>query len=203
MLGQQTGAIMNITNDIARFSRNAVFVLLATVPAVAYADSGVYIGASFGNATLDTGIEIPDFVGDFDEDDSAYKVLLGYRFDLPSVFVAVEGGYVDLGQPKLTVATETLEIDPTGVHLSAIAGVEAGPAELYLKAGYIAWDADLTFTDDLGNSATLTEDGSDMGYGLGIAFGVGPVTVRGEFEKYDIEDADASMLSVGFTYLFD
>jgi hypothetical protein len=203
MLGQQTGAIMKITNDIVRFTRNAALVLLATVPATAFADSGVYIGASFGNATLDTGIEIPAFVGDFDEDDSAYKVLLGYRFDLPSVFVAVEGGYVDLGQPELTVATETLEIDPTGVHLSGIVGLEAGPAELFLKAGYLSWDADLTFTDALGNSETLTEDGSDMGYGLGIAFGLGPVSVRGEFEKYDIEGADASMISVGFTYLFD
>lgn len=194
---------MKLTNDIARISRNAVLVLLATAPATAFADSGVYIGGSFGNAKLDTGIEIPDFVGDFDEDDSAYKVLIGYRFDLPSVFLAIEGGYVDLGKPELTVATETLTIDPTGVNLFGIAGVEAGPAEIYLKAGYLAWDADLTLVDDLGNSSSESEDGSDMGYGLGIAFGLGPVSVRGEFEKYDIEDADASMISVGFTYLFD
>jgi hypothetical protein len=194
---------MKIANDIARLSRNAVFVLLATVPATAFADSGVYIGGSFGNATLDTGITVPGFSSQFDEDDSAFKVLLGYRFDLPNVFLAVEGGYVDLGQPEITVATETLTIEPTGVNLFGIAGLEAGPAELYLKAGYIAWDADLTLSDDLGILDSGSEDGSDLGYGLGIAFGLGPVAVRGEFEKYDIEDADVSMISVGFTYLFD
>lgn len=194
---------MKTANDIARFSRNAILVMLATVPATAFADSGVYIGGSFGNATVDAGISVPGFSSNFDEDDSAYKALIGYRFDLPSVFVAVEGGYVDLGEPQLTVATETLTIDPTGVNLWGIAGVEAGPAEFYLKAGYIAWDADLTLTDDLGNSLSDSDSGSDLGYGLGISVGLGPIAVRGELEKYDIEDADVSMISVGFTYLFD
>lgn len=194
---------MKFTINIKHMLSRSVLALMAVMPLSAFADSGVYVGGSFGNATVDTGIDIPGFSSTFDEDDSAFKALIGYRFDLPSMFLAVEGGYVDLGEPELTVATETLTIDPTGVNLWGIAGLEAGPAELYVKAGYIAWDAKLTLTDDLGNSLSDSDDGSDLGYGIGIAFGLGPISVRGELEKYDIEDADVSMISVGFTYLFD
>lgn len=195
---------MNFVSELAVTLRRACLVGLAMIlPATTMADSGVYIGGSYGNATVDFGVDIPGLQTDFDEDDSAYKVLIGYRFDLPSVFLAVEGGYVDLGTPELTIATETLTVDPTGVNLFGIAGLEAGPMELYLKAGYIAWDAELTLSDGLGNTFSDSDDGSDMGYGLGVAFGVGPVSVRGELEKYDIDDVDVSMISIGFTYLFD
>ena len=194
---------MKLVNEFARLIRRSLLIALAMIPAAAMADSGAYIGASYGNASIDFGLDVPGFSSDFDEDDSGYKLVLGYRFDLPSVFLAVEGGYVDLGSPKMTVATETLIIDPTGVNLFGVAGLEAGPAELYLKAGYIAWDADITVIDDLGNSISGSDDGSDMGYGLGVSVGVGPIAVRGEYEVFDIDDADASMISLGFTYQFD
>ena len=50
---------------------------------------------------------------------------------------------------------------------------------------------------------SLSDDGSDMGYGLGLSFGLGSVSVRGEYEVYDVEDADVSMLSLGVVYQFD
>ena len=69
-------------------SLRALLAALALLPFSAMADSGVYVGASFGNAGVDT-----DFggigVGDFDEDDSAIKAIIGYRFDLPAGFLAV------------------------------------------------------------------------------------------------------------------
>ena len=180
----------------------ALLVALALLPFSAMADSGVYVGASFGNAGVDT-----DFggigVGDFDEDDSAIKAIIGYRFDLPAVFLAVEGGYVDLGEPELSAGAASLSIDTSGINLFGIAGLEAGPVELFGKLGYIAWDADLTADDGLGNVLSASDDGSDLGYGIGIAFGLGPVQVRGEYEVYDFSDADIDMISVGFTYLFD
>ncbi len=42
-----------------------------------------------------------------------------------------------------------------------------------------------------------------MGYGIGIAFGLGGVQVRGEYEVFEIDDADVDMISIGFSYLFD
>lgn len=187
----------------ASIARKTIFVLLATLPVTAVADSGVYIGGSYGNASIDFGIDLPGIPSEFDEDDSAFKAFLGYRFDLPMMFLGVEGGYVDLGEPELSGATETLTIDSTGLNLWGIAGLEAGLADFFVKAGYIAWDADVTLTDNIGGSASDSADGSDLGYGIGIAFGIGPVEVRGELEKYEFDDADVTMLSIGFSYLFD
>lgn len=180
----------------------ALLVALAFLPLSAMADSGFYIGGSFGNAGVDT-----DFggigVGDFDEDDSAIKAFLGYRFDLPAVFLAVEGGYIDMGEPEVSAAGASLSIDPTGINLAGIAGLEVGPMELFAKAGYLAWDIDIVLDDGLGNVISGSDDGSDLGYGIGIAFGLGPVQVRGEYEVFDIDGADVDMISVGFSYLFD
>ena len=187
---------MNTVAKKTRLSLAALLAALFVLPVSAMADSGFYIGGSIGNAA----VEISDF--DFDEDDNAFKAILGYRFDLPMMIFAIEGGYADLGGPELTVGPASLGVDATGINLFALAGVEAGPMDLFVKAGYIAWDADL-FLDDGFEVLTESDSGTDLGYGLGLSFGLGPLEVRGEYELYDIEDADVSMISVGFTYLFD
>ena len=56
---------------------------------------------------------------------------------------------------------------------------------------------DLEFLGD-----SESEDGTDLGYGLGAAFELGPLEVRGEYELYDLDDADLSMLSLGLLYRF-
>lgn len=188
---------MGTQEVMSRVSLKALLTALLLLPFSAMADSGVYIGGSMGNA----GVQI-DEIG-FDENDSAYKAFLGYRLDLPAVFVSVEGGYVDLGKPELSIGNASASVAPTGLNLFGIAGLETGPIDLFVKAGYISWDADFVADDGLGNVETGSDSGSDLAYGLGLAFGLGPVEIRGEYEIYDIQDADVSMLSVGFSYLFD
>lgn len=162
----------------SRASLRALLAALALMPFAALADSGVYVGGSIGNAAM----EINEL--NFDENDDAYKAFMGYRFDLPAVFLGVEGGYANLGEPDLR--------ERTGLNLFGIAGLEAGPIDLFVKAGYIAWNTDF-----------VQDDSSDLGYGLGMAFGLGPLEIRGEYEMYDVEYVDVSMISVGFSYLFD
>jgi hypothetical protein len=186
-------------NTVAKKTRLSLAALLAAsllLPISAVADSGFYIGGSVGNAAVD----FSDL--GFDEDDNAYKAILGYRFDLPMMIFAIEGGYVDMGEPGLSEGVASLSVEPSGINLFALAGVEAGPIDLFVKAGYLMWDADLVLDDGF-QVLRESDDGSDLGYGLGLSFGLGPLEVRGEYEMYDIEDADVSMISVGFTYLFD
>ncbi len=194
---------MSTSGFKSRTSSRVLLAALALLPFSAMADSGFYIGGSFGNAGVDTDFGDIGIPGSFDEDDSAFKAFLGYRLDLPSVFLAVEGGYVDLGGPELSDGLASVSVDTTGINLLGIAGLEAGPIDLFLKAGYIAWDADIVADNGLGTVFSGSEDGSDMGYGLGMAFGLGPVEVRGEYEIYDFDGADVTMISVGFSYLFD
>ena len=180
-----------------------VGMLLASlfVPLVAAADSGFYVGASAGGATVeaelgDTGI--PNFPASLDDDDLAYKLFAGYLFDLPFMFAAVEGGYTDFGKPGISALGEKLTFDTSGINLWGIAGIEIGPVDLFAKLGYINWDADIS-----GLGARANDSGNDPGFGAGLSFGIGPVSVRGEYEVYKLDDADISMLSVGLVYLFD
>ena len=199
-LGSSRGIVMNIIKPGSCAPLKALLIALALLPVSALADSGFYIGGSFGNA----GVDLADVgVSEFDEDDSAFKAFLGYRLDLPSVFVGIEGGYVDLGEPEVSEGAASASVDPTGLNLFGIAGLEAGPVDLFVKAGYIAWDVDVFTDNGLGQIEQFSDDGSDLGYGLGLAFGLGPVQIRGEYEMYDIEEADVTMISVGFSYLFD
>lgn len=189
---------MKIVAKKTRLSLAALLVASFLFPISAMADSGFYIGGSIGNAAVD----FSDIDIDFDEDDNAYKAILGYRFDLPMMIFAIEGGYVDMGEPELSEGVASLSVEASGINLFALAGVEVGPVDLFVKAGYLMWDADLVLDDGF-EVLSESDDGSDLGYGLGLSFGLGPLEVRGEYEIYDIEDADVSMISVGFTYLFD
>lgn len=169
-------------------------------PPAASADSGFYIGASAGGATIDAdldGINIPGLPSSIDEDDTATKVFAGYTFDLPLVDIAVEGGYVDFGEPDIDILGQALTLDSTGFNVWGIATFNAGLIDVYGKLGLIAWEVDAKLLND-----TASDDGTDPGYGIGAAFGIGPLAVRGEYELYDLDDADVSMLSVGIVYRF-
>lgn len=185
----------------------ALSAALAFAPLTATADSGFYVGGSVGGATIevdfgDTGI--PDFPAEIDEDDTAYKLFAGYKFDLPGIDLGIEGGYVDFGKPDFGVEVADVavdvELDPTGFNLWGIAGIEAGPIDLFAKLGYIFWDLEASVP---GTSVDESDDGSDIGYGVGVGFGLGPLQLRGEYEIYDIDDADLSMVSLGIAYQFN
>ena len=179
---------------------NAAFALSRVA---ASADSAFYIGASAGGATLEADIgEDPDFPGlpsSIDEDDTAFKAFLGYHFDLPVINLGIEAGYVDFGGPDIDVLGEQLTLDTSGINAWGIAGVDVGPIDLFAKLGYLMWDVEAA----LAGQKLLSDDGSDMGYGLGLGFGLGPVQIRGEYEVYDLDGADLSMLSLGIVYQFD
>lgn len=179
----------------------ALLALVAcTLPLAAAADSGFYIGAGAGGATIeaelgDTGL--PGLPSSIDEDDTATKFFAGYTFDLPAIDIAIEAGYVDFGEPDINFQAGELTVDTTGVNVWGIATLNAGLIDVYGKLGLIAWEVD---AEILGQSAS--DDGTDLGYGVGAAFGLGPLEIRGEYELYDLDDTDVSMLSVGVLYRF-
>lgn len=170
---------------------------------VAQADSGPFIGASIGNATVSA--DIPDPVDpifnpdiNFDEDDFAWKVYGGFAFDLPVIDLGVELAYFDLGGPSTDVAGESLSIDVSGIAAYGLAGVNLGPVGVFLKYGYAQWDADLSLA-----GLSASEDGSDPAYGAGLRFTLGSIEVRGEYEVVDVADADdVYMASLGLVWRF-
>ena len=191
---------MNIVLSKLAAAAKVALLFVVLVPFAAFADSGFYLGASAGSATLQASIDdivIPDLPTGIDEDETGYKVFLGYNFDLPVVNLGIEGGYVNFGEPSIDILNEELLIETSGVNLWGIIGVDIGPVELFGKLGYLSWDIEAQIVDD-----KLTDDGADMGYGVGLGVNISKIQLRAEYEVYELDDVDLSMVSVGIAFRF-
>jgi hypothetical protein len=173
----------------------AAFGLLAA-PAFAV-DNGIYLGASVGQSgvSYEDRFEGQDF--DFEADSTGFKAIVGWRF---LDWLAVEANYVDLGSGDDTVLGEKVEADVSGLSLSAVGFLPVGPVDLFARVGVINWEADLS-APNLGVRAG--DDGTDLTYGVGAQFRVWSLSLRAEYERFDISSAgDVDMVSVGVTWTF-
>jgi len=161
---------------------------LTGLPAVA-ADNGIYLGASVGQS----GLEIDDL--DYDADATGYKIIAGWRF---LDWLAVEGNYVDFGSGDDRVAGNRIETEADGISLSAVGFLPVGPVDLFARVGAIDWSADVS-APGVGRGS---DDGTDLAYGVGAQFRVWSLSLRAEYEMFDISDADVYMISVGATWTF-
>jgi hypothetical protein len=174
------------------FIAAAGVLCLATAAPGQAADNGLYLGASVGQSNVELD---DDF--DFDADATGYKAILGWR---PLDWLAVEGNYVDLGSGDDDVLGEKVESDIDGIALSVLGFLAVGPVDLFARVGVIDWDAEISVPDfDLRSK----EDGTDLAYGVGAQFRVWGLSLRAEYERFDISDADkVDLVSVGLTYTF-
>jgi outer membrane immunogenic protein len=182
----------------------AVFLVAAAVP-VSAIENGFYIGGSIGGSSL----EVRDFDDDFgafrfSDGDTAYKLFGGFRF---LNFLAVEAGYVDLGDPADVIASiegDELEVQigVKGWDAFAVGLLPLGPVDLFAKVGVVSWDADIrAVLNEVTDSDS--DSGTDAAYGIGVAIRLGGVALRAEGEQFDIADAeDVYMFSVGATFTF-
>jgi hypothetical protein len=170
----------------------AALLTLPALPAVA-ADNGIYLGASVGQANLKiddlTDNVFPD--DDFDGDDTAFKLIAGIR---PLDWLGVEAAYVNFGEPEDTVSDQRLKADGDGISAFAVGFLATGPVDLFAKAGLISWDSKI--------SGSFDDDGTDLAYGAGAQFRLLGLSIRAEYEKFDISDVDLDMISIGLTYTF-
>jgi hypothetical protein len=168
---------------------------LTALPALA-ADNGIYLGGSVGESSVsyDDSVFGEDF--SFEADSTGYKAIAGWRF-LDAL--AVELNYVDLGSGDDEVADQRIESDVDGISLSAVGFLPLGPVDLFARVGAINWDASVS-SPGLGS---LSDDGTDLAYGVGAQFRVWSLALRAEYERFDISDADeVDMISVGVTWTF-
>ncbi|MBW0148016.1 outer membrane beta-barrel protein [Marinobacter arenosus] len=174
----------------------AVSLFAVSGTTLAGSDSGLYLGASVGQAQLDFDDELPD-IGDvdFDDDDTGYKIFGGYNFGLiPLVDLAVEGAYVDFGKFKGTLGPlSNADFEVDGWTGAGLAGFKLGPVGIFGKAGFISWDGDFDGGSD---------DGTDPLYGIGARFNLFSFQLRAEYERYDLDNFDIDYFSVGAAYTF-
>lgn len=171
--------------------RKAILAIALTLASTATmaADNGIYLGASIGDANVDIDLG----VAQVDDSDTGFKILAGIR---PLDWFAVEASYVNFGEPeKNGFSTETDGISAFGVFFLPV-----GPVDVFAKGGLISFETNLKL-DGVGD--IYRDDGTDLAYGVGVQFRLLSLSVRAEYEKFDIDDIDdANMLSIGVTYTF-
>ena len=175
--------------------------VLFSSASVAGSESGFYLGGSLGQATIEFNGQTPTGESfNFSENDSAYKIFGGYNFGIiPLIDLAVEGSYVDFGNPSTTLSSgATIGYELTGWDAFGLAALTFGPFSVFGKAGVIAWDSDFNI-----GGLTGSDSGSDAAYGLGAKIQFGSLAARAEIEYFDIgELSDVYMGSVGLSYTF-
>ena len=155
-------------------------------------DNGIYLGASVGSVKSSVSKDTAkNLANDFDGNDAAYKVILGVR---PINWLGAEVSYMDLGK----VDSGPLASDSTGVSGYAVGFASVGPVvDLFAKGGLVNWKSKITS----GGSKLFNRDGTDLAYGGGIIVHVMSLSVRAEYEHFEIDDS-ANLLSVGLTWTF-
>jgi len=173
---------MSIKKVKTLFIFAAASILTFPATTLAGADSGFYVGAGVGDASVEAG--------SFDESDSSFKIFAGYNIGfIPLVDFAVEASYVDFGSPD--AGNGSLEI--TGLNAFGLAGLSFGPFGVFAKAGMINWDTDTSLVSD---------SGTDSAYGIGARFALGSFAVRAEYEIFDLDAADVEMLTISGVFTF-
>jgi hypothetical protein len=154
------------------------------------ADNGIYVGGSLGQAN----VELEEASIDIDGDDTGFKAIAGIR---PLDWLGIEANYVNFGE----VEDDGLEIDADGISAFAVGFLAVGPIDLFAKGGLISWDSSVGLDGVSGD--IFQEDGTDFAYGVGAQFRVWSLSVRAEYEVFDVDDVDElNMISVGLTFTF-
>lgn len=168
------------------------------------ADNGIYIGAAISQSTIDTEAELFGF--EFEDDDTAYKLIAGIR---PFDALSFEANYIDFGSivfdNRGTVSDGfRSELETQAIDLQAV-GYLGGPiVEVFGKIGVVYWDADSVLQGGIaGVDLRDSDSGTDLMYGAGIQAQFGSLAARLEYESFEVSDADkAELWSLGLTWTF-
>jgi opacity protein-like surface antigen len=191
-------------------NRSLLAVLILAVcgsGGIAYAQdnpSGFYLGAGVGqfDVQIDDIDQTDDAIERLDDDDSAWKAFVGYRFN---PYIALEAAYVDFGNPgsrsDASGSSGDFRVRLKGFAPYVIGTLPLGPIELFAKIGYYFYDVDLRIDidDPLAPDFDSSKSNEDLLYGGGIGATVFQhLNVRLEYERIKsdvIDDADALWLS--------
>lgn len=174
----------------------ATSLLFATHSAIAGGDTGLYIGAGAGNYQMNIDRSEISNIGatnDFDTSNTGGKLIAGINFGIiPTLDFALEANYNVIPEAK----NSGVKVSGTSTNIFALVGVNLSAVGLYAKAGNANWK--------LKAKGSSSEDlsGNDIVYGIGARFQLFELTVRTEYEQYDIKNSDLSSTSASLLYTF-
>ena len=167
---------------------------LSLASANAAADSGVYVGAGVGAATLSNDLDRVTA----DDDADTWRVVAGLQL---GEHLSLDAGYHDFGE--LAVRDIFGQGSRFALDGWTFGGTLSLPVSanltLFGRGGVFVWDAVI---DANGIRNSLNDD-SDPYYGAGGKFALTrQFSIVGDWSRFEFDDADADVFSVGFEYRF-
>jgi OOP family OmpA-OmpF porin len=174
----------------------AVSTLLLASPISASAGE-FYIGASIGNATLSE-----DFDGlNIDDNSTAFRLVGGWNFN---DYFSLEAGYHDFGDFEQTFDTPdgpvTARLGADGFLFGAIGHIPLSERfTLSGRAGMFFWNG----TAEINDVSQASPEDNNLFLGAGVMFDVTDrFKLTTDWTRYELEDVNSSVFSVGFQYRF-
>jgi hypothetical protein len=177
----------------------AALALATTAFAQENNNEGLYVGVGLGDFSveIDDLDNINDAVADFNEDDSAAKLFVGWRL---TQFLSFQGDYYDLGKMTGTLKGQQVASETEGISVSVVGTLPIAFIELFARAGLIFYDVDV----DRGTANVVDEGDDDLVYAAGIGFViVERLNLQLEYEVLDIKElnqSDALWLSASWRF---
>lgn len=189
--------------------------VLSQLPSQSYYYGGV--GGGQSQTRLDEGGLTRNQLGvapgivatDTDERDTAYKVLLGYQFNR---FMALEGGYFDLGEGRFTTTTTTPPgslrgaIKTRGWNIDLVGSLPM--TSQWALLGRIGAQHAKTTAEYSGSglvtpaNPAASNSKTDYKYGVGLQYEITPaVLLRAEWERYRVTNVSSGHHRVNVTSL--
>ena len=176
-------------------------ILLMTLLSATATLAGPYVGIGIGSASYKadlTGLG----GGNIDDNGTGTKLYGGYGFNK---YFAAEAAIYNFAEASVGA----IEVSPGNFASGSVSmkGVGAYAVGMYpvskkvnlmAKLGVLSWDADLQR-----NNTTGTNDGTDVAYAVAASYGfTKELLVTAEWEFFDSDNPELSMLSLGFRFNF-
>ena len=165
--------------------------------------AGAYLGFGIGSADYKVDLSSLSPGSNFEEDGTGTKIYGGYSFNK---YFAAEAAYYNFAEASVGA----IETSPGGPVLSASADMKgfggyavgmypiSKNVNLMAKLGFLSWDADLRLNDQ-----SATNDGTDLAYAIAASYTfTKQLLVTAEWEAFDSDNPELSMLSVSFRFNF-
>ncbi len=153
----------------------------------------LFVGGSLGQADVASSFSDPDFGNvDVSGSDFAYRLFAGLRFGI----IGAEAGFRDFGNVAESTESGRFRTDTDGVDAFATANFSLGPVHLFAKGGVIFWNTTVGL-----EGFQFDSSGTDLAWGLGVAYQKERFGFRLEYEAFDVSNPDdLATISLGVTF---
>lgn len=192
---------MDIRKALAAFALALSGALAAT-----HASAQFFLGGSIGQSDVDDEITTGLIdSGTVDGKDSAWKIFGGYMFNR---HFGIEAAYINAGEVSYSGTFSGFPVTGGKVELTAFNVSVLGNLPIneqfsvFGKVGLFSWEAEASDITG-GFPFSGSEDGTDISFGVGVGYNFTPnFGVRAEYELFQTDNADASLISIGLVWRF-